>query len=100
MPLEKAMSVLLKDKPISWSFKDNMLVVTAVKANNSAVITPTNYAFMLQTRTVKEMSMTARGSQSLGQQLLSKEQAKQPQQMPAEISSWMSMIAMPYLLLR
>ncbi|MGE8378770.1 MAG: FecR domain-containing protein, partial [Sphingobacterium sp.] len=28
MPLEKAMSVLLKDKPISWSFKDNMLVVT------------------------------------------------------------------------
>lgn len=53
MPLEKAMSVLLKDKPISWSFKDNMLVVTAVKTNSSAVISPTNYAFMLQTRTVK-----------------------------------------------
>ncbi len=53
MPLEKAMSVLLKDKPISWSFKDNMLVVTTVKANASAIISPTNYAFMLQTRTVK-----------------------------------------------
>lgn len=53
MPLEKAMTILLKDKPISWSFKDNTLVVTAVKTSAPAIISPENYAFMLQTRTVK-----------------------------------------------